>query len=256
MESRIAQAVILSAGLGTRLREVTGDAIPKVMVPIQGKPLLEWHIERLRQYGVKEFFVNLFYLPETIRDYFGDGSKWGVKIHYVLEEPEIRGTAGGVKNFSAEGGSASGGDGYLKDNFFVIYGDVFNLIDYNDMAEAFFKKQGAVAMEVVGDNDHPHDSDLVEIDEEMKFLTIHPKPHTTLPERYKAMRAAAFIFNKEILKYIPANTYYEIDHQLLPDLLARGYTIYGYECDKFIKDIGTPERYQAVNRYVQENKLG
>ncbi len=241
MQFRIQQAVILSAGLGTRLREITGDAVPKVMVPIRGKPLLEWHIEQLKHYGVTEFFVNLFYLPQTITSYFGDGSKWGVKIHYVLEEPEIRGTAGGVKNF----------DGQLDENFFVIYGDVFNKIDYEDMARAFFAKPDAVAMEVVGDNDHPQDSDLVEIDEQMKFLKIHPKPHATLPERYKAMRAAAFIFSREILKFIPSKTYYEIDHQLLPDLLVRGYTIYGYECSEFIKDIGTRERYHAVEAYLK-----
>lgn len=241
MENKITQAVILSGGLGTRLREITGDVIPKVMVPLQGKPLLEWHIERLRDHGVTEFFINLFYLPETIRDYFGDGSKWGVKMCYVLEEPEIRGTAGGVKNF----------DGKLAEHFFVIYGDVFNQIDYRKMEEAFFAKPDAVAMEVVGDNDHPHDSDLVEVDEQMKFLKIYPKPHTTLPLRYKAMRAAAFIFDKEILKFIPPRAYYEIDHQLLPNLLSRGYTIYGYECNEYIKDIGTPERYREVEGYLK-----
>ncbi len=240
----IHQAVILSAGFGTRLEPVTRGKIPKVMVPLAGKPILEWHIERLREYGVNEFFINLFYLPDTIKNYFGDGSKWGVKIRYVLEEPEIRGTAGGIKNF----------DGKLDENFFVIYGDVFNLIDFQKMEEAFFTKPDGVAMEVVGDNDHPHDSDLVEIDEQMKFLKIRPKPHATLPERYKAMRAAAFIFKKEALQYIPTNTYYEIDHQLLPDLLSRGYIIYGYECGEYIKDIGTPERYREVGEYLAKTK--
>src|SRR3989344_995131 len=109
--SSINQAVILSAGFGTRLEPITHGKIPKVMIPLQGKPILEWHIERLKSFGVEEIFINLFCLPEVIKNYFGDGSKWGVKIHYVVEEPEIRGTAGGLKDF----------EGTLAENFFVVY---------------------------------------------------------------------------------------------------------------------------------------
>jgi len=240
MPNRITQAVILSAGLGTRLREVTGDAVPKVMVPLLGRPILEWHIERLKKHGVQEFFINLFYLPNKIKEYFGDGSKLGVKINYVLEEPEIRGTAGGIKDF----------EGKLRDNFFVIYGDVYNEIDYAKMEEEFAKHSDLITLTTVGENDHPWDSDLVELDSDSRFLKIHPKPHQELPVKYKAMRAAVFIFNQRILKYIPAQTYYEIDHKLLPEVMARGELVYGYEPSKseFIKDIGTPERYHAVEK--------
>lgn len=240
----ITQAVILSAGLGTRLREVTGDAIPKVMVLLLGKPILEWHIERLKAHGVKEFFVNLFYLPDAIKNYFGDGSKWGVTINYCLEEPEIRGTAGGVKDFG----------GKLTGNFFVIYGDVYNEIDYAKMEAAFAAHKGIIAMTTVGENDHPWDSDLVEVADDGRFLKIHPKPHKELPEKYKAMRAAVFIFNEKIFPYIPEKTYYEIDRELLPAVMAKGEVVYGYEPSKeeFIKDIGTPERYRAVEEYLKK----
>ena len=94
----IKQAVILCAGLGTRLRPLT-DIVPKPMIPILGKPLLEWNIEQFKRHGVTEFFINLYYLPDVIRDYFGDGAKWDVKIVY-FQEKEILGTAGGVKNFA------------------------------------------------------------------------------------------------------------------------------------------------------------
>ena len=97
-QKSITQAIILSAGFGTRLRPLT-DSMPKVMVPLAGKPLLEHHILQLKKHGVTEFFINLHYLPDVITKYFGDGSKLGVKIHYVLEAPEILGTAGGVKSF-------------------------------------------------------------------------------------------------------------------------------------------------------------
>ncbi len=254
MENKITQAVILSAGFGTRLKPLT-DNIPKVMVPFSGKPLLQWHIEQLKKHGVEEFFINLFYLPEVVKNYFGDGSKFGVKINYFLEQPEILGTAGGIKDFSAKGGSASGGDGYLKNNFFVVYGDVFSLLDYTKMAESFLNnKDNPIGMTIVGFNDHPHDSDLVQVDKNLKFIKVYPKPNKELPENWRAMRTT-FVFNERILKYIPENKYYEIDHQLLPDILSKGEKFYGYETTDYLKDIGTPERYADVQKYLSEKGL-
>lgn len=238
----ITQAVILSAGFGTRLAPITGGKIPKVMMPFAGRPLLEWHIEQFKKHRINEFFINLHYLPEAITAYFGDGSKWRAKITYAREEPEILGTAGGVKNF----------DRLLGERFFVIYGDVFSLMDYATMAERFSEKEDAIGMELVGATDHPYDSDLVQLDDELRFLKIHPKPHKTLPPNYKSMRGV-FIFTNRILQYIPPMQYYEIDHQLLPDVLRRGETFYGYECNDFVKDIGTPDRYKAVNRWLAGN---
>lgn len=240
MQNKIKQAIILSAGFGTRLRPIT-DNIPKVMVPFSGKPLLQWHIEQLKKHGVEEFFINLFYLPEVVKDHFGDGSKFGVKINYFLEQPEILGTAGGIKDF----------DRKLKDNFFVVYGDVFSLLDYTKMAEDFFEKQdNPIGMTIVGFNDHPHDSDLVQVDENLKLIKVYPKPNSELPTNWRAMRTT-FIFNERILPYIPAEKYYEIDHQLLPDILSKGEKFYGYETADYLKDIGTPERYRTVEEYLK-----
>jgi len=239
MQNKITQAVILSAGLGTRLRPIT-DNIPKVMAPIAGRPLLQWHIEQLKKHGVKEFFINLHYLPDVIKNYFGDGEKFGVKINYSFE-PEILGTAGGIKNF----------DGKLRNDFFVIYGDIFNQLDYSKMAAAYFGKPDALGMEVVGDTDHPRDSDLIEVGEDLRFLKIHAKPHKKIPKKYKAMRAAAFIFNRRVLEHIPSGKFYNLDHELLPMVLARGEKFYGYETNDYLKDIGTIERYGAVEEYVK-----
>src|SRR3989338_5113583 len=122
----ITQAVLLSAGFGTRIRTLFPN-IPKVMAPLLGKPLLEWHIQELKKYGVREFFINLHYKPEAIRNYFSDGVKWDVKINYALEEPEILGTAGGVKNF----------DGLLAGSFFVLYADTFYRVDYARLQEFY-----------------------------------------------------------------------------------------------------------------------
>ena len=91
------QAVILAAGKGTRLYPLT-KKIPKVMIDILGKPLLEHHILLLRKYGVTEIFINLFTLPDKIKNYFDDGKKFGVKIKYAIE-PKLLGSAGALHNF-------------------------------------------------------------------------------------------------------------------------------------------------------------
>lgn len=244
MTGKIDQAIILSAGLGTRLSPIT-DNIPKVMVPIAGKPLLEWHVEQFKKHGVREFFVNLYYLPEAIKDYFGDGEKWGVKITYSLEEPEILGTAGGIKQFERK----------LNENFFVMYGDMFSLVDYAKMAAAFAEKPGAVGMMIVGKNDHPQDSDIVEIGSDMRFLKIHPKPrqYKTLPENMRTLEAG-YVFDKKILKYIPPGVLYDLDRQLLPQILVKGENFYGYETYDYLYDIGTMERYNEVQSYISKFK--
>ena len=235
------QAVILAAGFGSRLRPLT-DTVPKAMVPVAGRPLLERHVERLREHGVEEIFINLHYLPDVIRRHFGDGSRWGVGIRFAYE-PEILGTAGGVKGFEP----------HLDEAFFVLYGDIFSLLDYSRMAAAFAGKPDAAGMELVGPTNHPHDSDLAEVDAQNRFVKIHRKPHQVLPERYQAMRGI-FILRRRLLAGIPSGSYYEIDHQLLPDALAKGESFYGYLSEDYTRDMGTWERYREVEAYCA--KLG
>lgn len=245
MQNKITQAVILSAGLGTRLRPLT-DNIPKVMVPLAGKPLLEWHIEQFKKHGLREFFINLHYLPDVIKNYFGDGFKFGVKIKYALEEPEILGTAGGIKNFQD----------LLQENFFVIYGDTFYQIDYGRLANFYLSLKDAIGLGTVRRTDHPQDSDLAVIDEGGRILQFLMKPHKELPQKDFWGMSAPYIFSKKILEYIPHEKYYEIDHNLVPDLLSRDYHYYAYRLqkDEFRKDIGTMERYRAVEEYIKKTR--
>lgn len=241
MKNKITQAVILSAGFGTRLRPIT-DNIPKVMVPLAGKPLLQWHIEELKLHGVKEFFINLHYLPEKITEYFGDGSKFGVKIHYAKEEPEILGTAGGIKNFQ----------NILGDHFFVLYGDTFYEIHFGHLADFYLSRKNPIGVATMRKTDHPWDSDLAVIGEENRITQFLIKPHKELPADYWGS-SAPYIFSREILKYIPQKKYYEIDHELVPELFKKGYNYYGYVLPdgEFRKDIGTMERYEEVQHYLK-----
>ncbi|TSC89655.1 MAG: nucleotidyltransferase [Parcubacteria group bacterium Gr01-1014_3] len=207
------------------------------MVPIEGKPLLLHQIEHLKEHGVNDFYINLHYLPEVIKDYFGDGSKFGVKITYSYE-PELLGTAGGLKKFEK----------YLRDSFFVVYGDVFNEINYSDMRAYYEKKQPAIGVHVIAKNDHPHDSDLAVLDKDMRFTAIYRKPHKEMPKTDYFGMEGIYLFNKKILKYIPDSGVCAIDHDLLPDIISKGEKYYGYLAgvDDYVHDIGTHERYSKA----------
>ena len=108
---RPTRAMVLAAGLGTRLRPLT-DAVPKPMLPVRGKPLLEHHVEALAAAGVREIVINLHHFPGVIVDHFGDGRRWAVRITYS-HEPELLGTAGAVKRVAH----------LFPEPFFVLYGD-------------------------------------------------------------------------------------------------------------------------------------
>lgn len=237
--TNIKQAIILCAGLGTRLRPLT-DTMPKPMIPILGKPLLEWNIEQFKKHGVTEFFINLYHLPNVIRDYFGDGAKLGVKINY-FQEKEPLGTAGGVKDFESQ----------LDEMFFVIYGDIFGLMDYSKMAAEFAEYPDAVGMQRMQKTDDYADADVAELAADSSYVKIHPKPHTEkYPNAYKMK--GVFILKREILDYVPANTYYELGKHLLPNLLKRDKKFYSYECGEYTKGIDNMEKYKEVEEYIKK----
>lgn len=229
------QAVILCAGLGTRLRPIT-ETVPKAMVPIGGKPLLLHQIEHLKTHGVKEFFINLHYLPETITDYFGDGSRFGVKINYSVE-PELLGTAGALKKFAPQ----------LGEEFILVYGDVFNRVDFTRLIEYYHSKKPCLGVHVVAHTEHSFDSDLALLDQDMRFQKIYQKPHQDLPAAGFYDMQGIYILNKKILASVP-DGYHELDHQLLPAVIAGGGAYYGYpvQVSDYVHDIGTHERYGKV----------
>lgn len=236
----IKQAVILCAGLGTRLRPYT-DTMPKPMLPLLGKPMLEWDIEQFKKHGVREFFLNLHYLPDVIRNHFGDGARFGVTINYNFE-PVIMGTAGGAKGFEDR----------LGDEFFLMYGDMVSFVDYTKMEEAWRIKPGAIGMQRMKKTEDYADADVAELDAAGKYVAIHPKPHTRkYPNAYR-MRGV-FILKKKILSYVPPNAPYEIGKQLLPDIVARGEAFYAYECDDYSKGIDTLEKWKEVEEHLKSH---
>ncbi|GEM_PF-693034 len=230
-EKKISKAIILSAGLGTRMGDVT-KRIPKVMLELKGKPLLLHNIEKLKEYGVKEFYLNLHYLPETIINYFGDGSKFGVKISYNLE-PELLGTSGALNAFKE----------CLNEDFFVIYGDVIGKINFENWVK-FHKEKNADVTLIIHPSNHPEDSDIVEIQESnSKIINLIKKPGN---KNFGILgNAAWYIVSPKIFEFIPKGNS-DFIKDVFPEMLKAGLNLYGYNTLEFLSDVGTPERFKKA----------
>jgi len=237
------RAFILSAGLGTRLRSLT-NKIPKVLVKIGDKPVLEHLVILCVQHKISDIIVNLHYFPKKVKDHFKDGKKWRVKIIYSFE-PEIMGGAGGLK----------WAEKYLSDTFFVLNGDVMTNLNLSKMAKFHQEKvkKGGIGSFLVHKTDHPYDSDLVDYDDDYlvkKFF--RPQPG----DKFKPVsKSGTHVFEPEVLKYIPKNRKYSLEKELIPDLLRRGKKLYAYYSDEYSKDMGTPERLKQVRKDYETGKI-
>lgn len=227
------KVVIIAGGQGTRIASVNSD-IPKAMIPVCGKPVIEHQVEMAKRYGFTEFIFLTGYLGEQVESYFGDGSHWGVNIDYYHETTPL-GTAGAIAEVRDR----------LSDDFFVFYGDTVMDIDMRRM-ETFHKKHRADATLFVHPNDHPYDSDIVILDKERRVINIATKPHADDFVSHNIINAALFIFNKNIVDCIEKGAKTHIEKDVLPECIKRGMRLYGYLSSEYVKDMGTPERYAAA----------
>lgn len=230
------KAVILAAGFGSRLKPMT-DTIPKVMVPIGGKPLLLWHVEYLKRYAITDIYINLHYKPEKIRTFFGDGHGFGVHITYSYE-PIIRGTAGALGAFGR----------YLTDRFILLYGDVFTNINLDRFSE-YHREKNALVSAVVHHTHHPRDSDLVEVSTRGKITKLMFKPHGR--ESMKPLSLGAmYICESDVIPLVPKKIPSDFTHNVLPVVMRSKKSLYAYSTDEYMMDIGTPERLARVAAFT------
>lgn len=227
------KAVILAAGLGSRLKPIT-DTIPKVMVPIGGKPLLLWHIEYLKRYAITDIYINLHYKPEKIRSFLSDGRSLGVHITYSYE-PIIRGTAGALRAFGR----------YLTDRFILLYGDVFTTINLNRFSE-YHREKNALVTAVVHHTHHPLDSDLAEVSSRGKITKLMFKPHGRKPLNALSL-GAMYVCEPGMIPLVPQKIPSDFVHDILPAVMRFKKSLYAYNTDEFMMDIGTIERLARVS---------
>lgn len=236
------KVVIIAGGQGTRIASLNNE-IPKAMIPVCGKPIIEHEVELCKRYGFKDFLFIIGYMGDQISSYFGDGSKWGVNIDYYQEEKPL-GTAGAL--------------GYLKDklteDFFVFYGDTIVDFDMKAMLDYHLQKQADATL-FLHPNDHPYDSDIVDLNSEGKVCKFYNKPHDEGFVSRNIVNAALFIFSPKILSQIEIGVKSHIEKNVLPRCLERGMRLYGYISFEYIKDMGTPDRYYAVCDDVKNGKV-
>ena len=236
------KVVIIAGGQGTRIASVNSE-IPKAMIPIAGKPVLEYEVELAKRYGFTEFLFIIGYLGDQIENYFGDGSQWGVHIDYFKEEKPL-GTAGALGLLKEQ----------LTDDFFVFYGDTVTDFDMQAML-AFHKSKQADATLFVHPNDHPYDSDIVEMDSEGRVKGFCHKPHPEGFVSHNVVNAALFIFSPKVLEQIEPGVKSHIEKHVLPACIDAGMRLYGYVSYEYIKDMGTPDRYYSVCDDVISGKV-
>ncbi len=234
------KAVILSGGLGTRLRPLTINT-PKTMVPVLNMPFLEYVIRRLSRHGIEDIVLALSYLPQAIEDHFGDGRRFGVKLHYVVEKTPL-GTAGGVKN----------AEKYLDEAFLVLNGDIFTDLDLTDMM-AFHQQKRAKATIALTPVADPTSYGLVETDARGRVTRFLEKPQLA-EVTTNMINAGTYVLEPEVMSLVPPQTSFSFEHQLFPSLLEQGEPVYAYPSSCYWIDIGTPQKYLQLNQDLLSGK--
>lgn len=227
------QAIIMAGGIGSRLKPLTND-IPKPMVPIIDRPVLELIIKHIRKHNIVDIAITLSYKADIIMNRFGDGSEYGVNIEYFTEKEPL-GTAGGVKNTQK----------FIKDDFIVISGDAVTDIDISEMYQYHKDKQAIITL-ACKEVEDVSGMGVLSIAEDGKVLEFREKPDYS---EEKLVNTGIYIMGPKALELIP-DGFYDFGRNLLPSMKEG---LYAYETKKFWSDIGTLASYYITNHYVANN---
>lgn len=254
------KAVIMAGGMGTRIASIAND-IPKPMIPIDGKPILQWQIENLKKCGLTDITLVIGHLRHIIREYFQDGSSYGVHLSYFMEDHPL-GTAGALFKMPE-----------LTEDFLLMCGDVMVDVDFNRFIH-FHREHGAWASLMAHPNGHPYDSSLLVTE------TLPPQTVGGLPvESYRVVgwlnkederlyyknrvNAGIEIISPQLLKETMKNftprhpeqpDKIDLDRDVLKPNIKSG-RIFAYDTPEYIKDMGTPDRYYEVERDLKSGKI-
>jgi NDP-sugar pyrophosphorylase family protein len=235
------KAMVLAAGLGTRLRPLT-DTCPKPMIPIAGRPLLEHVLRLLCRHGFDDVVVNLHHLPEVIRGHVGDGSRWGVRLSYSYE-PRLLGTAGAVRRQST----------LFADTFLVYYGDNLCNVDLGALWEEH-RRGGEVATIGLLRMDDPTHRGIVGLDERSRIRRVieKPRPEEVFPDYL--VNGGIYALEPEVLRWIPEDPS-DFGRDVFPRLLSAGRPLYGHRLRGQLLSTDTPARYAQAQEEVRTGRF-
>lgn len=224
------KAVILAGGPGTRLRRVVSDR-PKSMALIAGKPFLEHQIRYLKEKGITDIIICVYYMGDKIKSYFGNGKRLGVDITYSEEEGIPLGTAGAIKN----------AERYIDNSFIVLNGDSHSDININKFLEFHKQKNSDFTISLVKtDKALNYGGVILEGDRIKEFLEKQV-------EGKGLVNSGVYLFSPKIFDYIPAGKHVSIEREIFPELARRG-LLYGYQYSGYFMDIGLPETYEQFKK--------
>lgn len=236
--SSACNVAILAGGMGTRLRSRTGT-LPKPMAPILGKPVLEHQIDLCRRHGFTRIALLVHYGSDVISGHFGDGSRFGVTLTYVVET-DPRGTAGALRDALP----------LMAERFIVLYGDTYADVNLRALWQAH-ADSGASGTLLLHPNDHPHDSDLVEVAACGRVAAVHPYPHPPGSDFANLVNAALYVLESDgLAEAVPASGRSDLAKNTFPAMLSDGAHLHAYITPEYIKDMGTPERLDKVERDI------
>ncbi len=226
------KAIIMAGGEGSRLRPLTCDR-PKPMVPVMDRPIMQHIVDLLKRHGFRDIGATLMYLPEDIKDYFGDGGDFGVRMQYFIEESPL-GTAGSVKNAQE----------FLDQTFLVIGGDALTDFDLTQIMSFHRSKQAAVTIALTRVST-PLEYGVVITDREGHIRQFLEKP--SWGEVFSdTVNTGIYVIEPEILDFIPADTSFDFSKDLFPLLLKKGFPIYGCVVPGYWCDIGNLAQYRQA----------
>jgi mannose-1-phosphate guanylyltransferase / phosphomannomutase len=227
------KAVIMAGGFGTRLRPLTCN-IPKPMVPVMNKPMMQHIVDLLREHGITEIVATLYYQPEIIKKHFGDGSGFGIKMNYISAEDDY-GTAGSVR-YAAE---------YLNDRFIVISGDVLTDVDLTK-AMRFHEEKKSKATIVLSHAVNPLQFGVVITDDEYRITRFLEKP--SWGEVFSdTINTGIYIIEPDILEMMEYKGAYDWSQNIFPRMLREKQSLFGYIADGYWRDIGNLNEYQEAH---------
>ena len=235
-------AVIQAGGKGTRMQSLTKGEIPKPLLEINGKTMIEWQIENARKYGIQEFVLIVGHLGEKIKEYFQDGAGLGIHLTYI-EEKEPLGSAGSLYYLKNK---------FHNDNFILIFGDVMFDMDLECMVR-FHERHNALATLAVHPNAHPYDSDLVMMNNEGQVTGFDAKTNDRTYWYRNLVNAGIYVLSAQLLTAISKPQKLDFEKDLIFPVITTG-KVYGYQTTEYIKDAGTPDRFHEVSM-EQKNGL-
>lgn len=236
------KALVLAAGKGERFRPFRDD-IPKPMIELAGKPVLEHVLCHLHSSGIRSIIINLHHRPEAIMDYFGDGRRWGVSIEYSVE-PELLGTAGAAKKVA----------GLLGRTFMVYYGDNLCSCDLRGLRD-FHGEKGGVGTIVVAESYDDVVGGVIEFDSNCRVLSFAEKPPSSgVGTRWE--NGGIYVLEAGVLEYVPEGRQSDFARDIFPALLDAGEKVYCYRAEGYVRGVDTPERFLMVRKELEEGRIG